>query len=193
MKCSSCGVEVSKDFTFAIKKNQCPACGGVIMPAEQLASFHRLKDLLGEISGIDVDEVASLVVANFEIKQLFKTSPQKQPKSNDDAEGGVEVVEDEELTEEQLKQKHLSKKLAEAKKLKKMRKEAYEDALRKQYGMGEIEDVEYDEDAPTLFENDIDPVEEARMAKRYQSIESSKENMLSGSGTFTRSSPDEEY
>ena len=75
MKCKSCRIVIEKVFSFAIKNNQCPACGKHIMSPEKLATFTSLQELIkGNFSDVDAEKVANLVVANFELKQLFKES-----------------------------------------------------------------------------------------------------------------------
>src|SRR5690242_8766379 len=73
MKCENCEVNVGQEFAFAIKNNQCPACGKSIMMPEKLASFLSLQNLLrSNFKELDVEKVASLVVANFNLSQIFK-------------------------------------------------------------------------------------------------------------------------
>jgi hypothetical protein len=73
MQCESCNVVIRPEFTHAIKNNQCPACGQGIMQQAKLASYLSLRSLLeSNVNDIDAETVASLIVANFELKQLFK-------------------------------------------------------------------------------------------------------------------------
>ena len=151
MKCESCAVTISPAFSHAINNNQCPACGKQIMKQAKLASFLSLKTLLDHSipeKGVDVDKIASLIVANFELKQIFKEDLQKS-----DEEGIMEVSEDdpEEKEEEKIldpdaeykaKQKRDAKAI-----LQKMRDEALDGALEERYGLGEGGLLLPDEDA----------------------------------------------
>lgn len=199
MKCVNCGVEVDKGFTFAIKKNECPACGKSIMPPEQLASFNSLKELLANVPHVDAEMVASLVVANFELKQLFKTAPGKnlpEVSATGNTENVVETVEEdvvehseENMTDEELDQIHKVKQVAEArKKLNQMKQDAYEDALREQYGMGGSDaDGEVADGAGDFFSGNSSPREQFDRMKSQQLQNERHNKMLSGAGGFTRS------
>ena len=89
MKCSNCKIDIAKKYSFAIKNNQCPACGKHIMQPEKLAAYTRLQELVkNNFSGVDCEKLANLVVANFELKQLFK-----EGNLNEDTESEVVVTE----------------------------------------------------------------------------------------------------
>ena len=95
MKCENCDTNVDSKFQHAIKNNQCPACGKSIMSPESMASFGALKQLIGgTFPNVDANKLASLVVANFEVKQRFKDLPKSDERGNIDTEGDVEVVEE---------------------------------------------------------------------------------------------------
>ena len=73
MRCSNCGVEVGKEFVFAIKNNTCPACGKCIMKSDQMGAYLSLCELLKSLmQEAMVEKVATLIMANFELKQTFK-------------------------------------------------------------------------------------------------------------------------
>ncbi|MFA5024038.1 MAG: hypothetical protein WC523_03740 [Patescibacteria group bacterium] len=73
MKCVNCGIEVSKEFMFALKANQCPGCGKAIMRSDQMGAYLSLCELLKSVlQDADVEKISALIVANFELKQSFK-------------------------------------------------------------------------------------------------------------------------
>lgn len=190
MKCTNCGVEVDKKFAHSVKKNECPACGKSIMSPEKLAAYGSLKELLSSLPNINASQVAGLVIANFDIKQLFKTAAHKNAVSADD--DVVEVTEgddDEAAANRTFDELHKAEQLAEAKKkLKEMKENAYEDALRDQYGMGSSEDGDVDGDGSDIFANlDGGQIKIVNQMKTDQKRETGMENMLSGQGGFTRS------
>jgi len=188
MKCNNCKVAIEKTFSFAIKNNQCPACGRHIMAPEKLAAYISLQELIKtNFSNVDAEKVANLVVANFELKQLFKESSVDEPTQSATETETVEVSEDE-MSDEEYDEVYKAKQIEDARtKLRRMKEEAYEDALRNQYGMGDIED----EDVPGsegFFEGEnMKPIEIADRMKQAQKQVTSKDKMLSGSGGFSRS------
>jgi hypothetical protein len=190
MKCNSCKIVVEKVFSFAIKNNQCPACGKHIMPPEKLAAYISLQELIkSNFSDVDAEKVANLVVANFELKQLFKESAVEESGGLVETDT-VEVSEDE-MTDEEYDEIHKLRQVEEARaKLKRMKEEAYEDALRDQYGMGEIED-EGGGDMPKsdgfFGDENMETAEIVNRMKGSQKQEVSQNKMLSGTGGFSRS------
>lgn len=180
MQCANCGVEINHKFRFAIKQNKCPACGQEIMDNTRLATYISLTTLLKENTNIkDTDEVVNLIVANFEVKQLFNVAPKvEKPKPE-----VSEVVEEQEemVVEEKPEDpdaEHKAKQIANAREqLKAMKKEAYEDALRSQYGMGD------GEGGADLFTIGSDNMH----MEREQKIEETRKKMLSGAGIVRRS------
>jgi hypothetical protein len=85
MQCESCRVCIKSEFIFAIQSNQCPACGKQIMQASKLASFLSLKSLLDDSlkdKNVDIDKLAAIIIANFELKQIFKEEFQNLPKES---------------------------------------------------------------------------------------------------------------
>lgn len=190
MKCNNCKIVIEKVFSFAIKNNQCPACGKHIMPPEKLAAYISLQELIkNNFSDVNAEKVANLVVANFELKQLFKESAAEESTPTSIETEIVEVSEDE-ITDEEHDEIHKMKQVKEARaKLKRMKEEAYEDALRDQYGMGEIEDESVDmPDSDGFFgDENMETVEIVNRIKGAQEQEVSKDKMLSGTGGFSRS------
>ena len=191
MKGNSCKIVVEKIFSFAIKNNQCPACGKHIMPPEKLAAYISLQELIkSNFADVDAEKVANLVVANFELKQLFKESAVEESvaKPVETETETVEVSEDE-MTDEEYDEIHKAEQLEEARaKLKKMKEEAYEDALRDQYGMSEVEDEGGDMPGSDggFFSKDLPPIEAANRMVQGQKQEVSQDKMLSGTGGFSR-------
>lgn len=158
MKCSNCGVIIKAEYTHAIQNNQCPGCGKGIMVQAKLTAFLSLRALLNDATSeknINVDKIASLIMANFEIKQIFQN--QELPK---DKEGGIIDVE-EDATENNIVYNkndpdadHKEYQMAEAKKilkLQKMRDAALQEAQKDRYGIGEENELD-EEDEETVYE-----------------------------------------
>lgn len=180
MRCENCKANIEATYVFAIKNNQCPACGKHIMAPEKLAAYASLKELLSSsFDDIDVDRVASLIVANFDLKQKFKEELQKS------SEGGtIEVSEDDEDFEDmdpKVAADEADKKvqMAEAKKmsekLKRMRNEALEGAMADHWGLGDA----------NAFSDEETVHEIVRRQKQEQSA--SAVTTGSGKSAFTRS------
>ena len=185
MKCNNCDINIDSKFYFAIKNNNCPACGKYIMPPEKLASYINLQQLIKDnFSDINSEKVATLIVANFELKQLFKESSgnSKIASRVSDDEETIEVSEDE-MTDSESDELHKANQMATAKaKLKSLREQAYKGALQKQYGMDEnSEESFFDAD------NDINPIEFANRVESEQKLTTSQSEMFSGTGGFSRS------
>ena len=177
MKCNNCKVAIGQQFIFAIKMNQCPACGSQLMHTEKLASYISLQQLLkNNFSNLEVEKITSLIIANFEIKQLFKDeSPQMENNT-------VEVIEDIESDEAYKKAQ-----MEDARK--QIREQEFENALKAQYG---LDGSGGDDDGSEIFnktdDSNIDLKEQARRMLEDVKKNEKYENMLSGSGGFTRSS-----
>jgi hypothetical protein len=143
MNCENCKTDIDEKFKAAIRNNKCPACDHAIMPTEKLASLISLKILLGNFKDLDVDKVASSIVANFDLKQVFKEELVKETKKGyvpDEEKINSEV--EEHLLEVEDKNKiddneYKKKQLAESKKvLQQMRDEAMTEAMAEQWGLG---------------------------------------------------------
>ncbi|KKL92815.1 hypothetical protein LCGC14_1880930 [marine sediment metagenome] len=129
MKCQNCKIEVDHKFEFAIRSNNCPACGKYIMVPEKLIAYTSLKELLStSVKNIDADTVTSLIIANFEIKQLFKEELQKSSEEGTIEVEEVEEDEPESIMHDGVKYEKPNKKKAKDM-LKKMRDEVFNEAL----------------------------------------------------------------
>lgn len=142
MKCQNCKIVIDSKFGFAIRSNKCPACGKYIMDPEKMFTYTRLKNLLHDnISEkeVDIDKIVSLVIANFEIKQLFKEELKKPDEEGiiKVGEGNDVVIVEEEEEEEDpdAESKAIQKKQAKDV-LQKMRDTALDGALQEKYGLG---------------------------------------------------------
>lgn len=113
------------------------------MDGKKLASYLSLQSLLSNnFSNIDAEQVANLIVANFEIKQLFK-----EELTSETTEGITEVVEEDEDTSNEQEvvdpdvlsdKEHKKRQMADAKEtLKKMREEALSEATAEHWGLGD--------------------------------------------------------
>jgi len=169
MKCQNCNVAVGQQFSHAIQNNQCPACGKPIMEQVKLASYLGLKTLLhNNFPTADAEKIATLVVANFELKQLFK----------EELTDGVseDIVVEEEIDPDVLADEESKvKQKAEAKDiLQKMRQEALDEAEADHWGLG---------NANGLVSDDGITHEDVNRMKQNQSAE----NIASGArGSFSR-------
>ena len=177
MKCSNCNIKIGQQFAFAIKKNQCPACGQQLMRPEKLASYTSLQQLLkNNFPNLEIEKITNLVIANFELKQLFKEEGA--------AEDTIEVIEEMD-SDQAYDEAHKKKQMEDAKQtINKVRDEAYEDALKAQYGMSNEEG----ENPFVNLSSNINPVEETLRLVDEAKKQEKYENMLSGTGGFRRSS-----
>ncbi len=176
MKCENCGVLINPDFGFAIKNNQCPACGKNIMSKEKAIAVSDLKSLLAEnIKGIDIDPIVSLVVANFDIKLISKNGLQKPVAQDKIDDAGSPPEKDDPDAEFKQKQKKEAQAI-----LRKLRDEALNGALHDRYGFEEDgAGVSIDigvNDGESTFE----------VAERIKK-EQKRDAVLSGGGSFKRS------
>lgn len=192
MKCNNCNIVIDNKFEHAIRLNNCPACGKYIMPPEKLAVYMSLQELIkSNFSDVDAEKVSNLVIANFELKQLFKDSKPKSEKIDSKREVSetetIEVSEDE-ISDKEYDEIHKAKQLNESRvQLKKMKEEAYENALKDQYGMGDIDDEVGDaSNADGFFGKDMETTEVADRMKGAQKQSTSQNKMLSGTGGFSR-------
>lgn len=184
MLCNNCNVKINPEFKFAIKNNKCPACGNEIMAAEQLMAFTALKELLLNVEKEDTDGIVSIIVANFDIKQKFKNvptaslakanAPQKKMGSLED----IEVVEDPDKKFDEEFKKNQMKKAKEM-----LKEQAYESALKNQYGMDDEEDMFGDDSG----EGEINPIVQATRMKQEFKKSDSQNKILTGGGAFSRS------
>jgi hypothetical protein len=169
------------EFIYAISVNKCPACGKCIMQKAKLAAFLGLRELLDNyisVKDVNIDKLASLIMANFEIKQLFNNNSESQvvEQPNDEENYGqdVNVEEESEDTDYEFK----TKQLAEAKEiLKKMRDEALSGAVKDRYGFG-------DEDSVLLDDGDTHELMNKKLQQHRQDIILSRSG---GKNSFHRS------
>lgn len=195
MKCSSCDVSIDPKFKAAIKKNECPACSGSILPPEKLAAMNSLKELLDKnivVKGVNTDALVSLIVANFDLRQLYREEKVDGLESKSD---------NEDITEEPEKAKKTASKSDSGDDLATLREEIYKDAERAQFGLetqleyGDPEldggaDVDFDFDTSNeVFdsEKNIDPKTMAARLKDERDKALRKARMESGVGGFRRS------
>lgn len=176
MKCQSCTVAISQEYTHAIKNNQCPACGEFIMKRAQMESFLSLKSLLaGNFPDWNTEPVAAIIMANFELKQISKQELTKPVEEGIiETEESMEVTEDEVDPDVESDEEYKKIQKAEAKQvLEKMRAEALDEAkdehIADEWGLGNANGV-------------ISP-DEVNQIKKKQSVD----NVLSGTrGAFRR-------
>jgi hypothetical protein len=180
MKCESCNIVVGSEFSFAIKSNQCPACGKSIMQTARLASYLSLKTLLeNNFPNIDIERVTNLIVANFELKQAFKENsvepaaskaPVVKNEQSEAEEAGPRVAVDSDgIKYEKLDDLNRNK-------LKKMRDEALKDAL------SSAEEIDFSEEV-LLSE---DPIANAELLKQRDKQIKASNSLSSGQGMFRR-------
>lgn len=174
MKCQNCSVNVGPEFVFALKTNKCPACGENIMEEEKLASFLNLQGLLrNNFQDLDVEKVASLIVANFELIQIVNEGNKQTANNSNISITQIEVKE--ELTDDQKSDEEFKRQQIKESKalLQKMRDEALEGAVADQWGLGNA----------NAFVEESDVREMAHFEKREQQTS----NILTGNkGSFRR-------
>lgn len=129
MKCSSCGVEINKIFALAYKRNECPSCGNKIVASGNPGAFVQLCSFLSEkieklsqsedVGETEIESLAADLINEFNIR--LKTDVAEETAFNANAASPS------------------SSALSEKEKLRKLRDEAYNDAIREQWGMsGEV-------------------------------------------------------
>jgi hypothetical protein len=136
MKCINCGIEVSKEFKAALTANKCPGCGKRIIESGNLSAFVPLCELLAGFKSMrteggglyedDIEALATLIISTFNVAiKGGKTQPEPEVEGEDpDA-------------------AYKARQMAEGKKtLKQLRDDAYNDALRGQFGMESVEKVD---------------------------------------------------
>lgn len=75
MKCKSCNEVVPSKFAHAIKQNECPLCGGEIMPAQLGIILAEMKNLL-DMAQKDqyMDEVKDWLASNYSLGAVNKNN-----------------------------------------------------------------------------------------------------------------------
>jgi DNA-directed RNA polymerase subunit RPC12/RpoP len=156
MKCGSCSVEIKPEFTYARKSNICPSCGNQIMPPERVELFNKLKELVGPaFATLDLSGPVCLDFGELDIYPMPAKVKVKQ--------SAVEVDEDDDGETRSISSNRVSS--GGQKSLQDLRKEAYDDAIRDQWGLNEP-------DAGQLL------IESKQ--------EQARENMLTGAGKVRR-------
>lgn len=180
MKCSSCKSDIDEKFKFAIKKNICPVCGESIMDADKLVAFTNLKNMLeANWDGLPVEQIATMVIANFELKQIFKKGETKETVMD------VEEPTPKPKSDKDFDEEHKRYQMEEARK--KIREEEYANALRNQYGMGDTAGDGEESDSDFWDEQDANPIAMAHKAKTEYKQKEAYEKMVSGQGKVARS------
>lgn len=102
MNCASCGTQVPSAFGYALRKNECPACGKAIMDEESMAIVEELRDFILQTVKVreeTADALAMALMVSYSISRhtdqpLSKRSV-RQPKngtivqrSDEDGEAG---------------------------------------------------------------------------------------------------------
>lgn len=85
MDCASCGTQIPASFGHAIKKNECPACGNVLMDEESMALIEELRGFILETVKVreeTADTLAMALITTYDIggrggaqKPLSKRTP----------------------------------------------------------------------------------------------------------------------
>lgn len=183
MKCSSCNIDVAKELKFCISQNKCPACGGKIVNSGSMSSFVALHDLISAFFGetiqgdpLNPEELATRIVTNFSVNQRGTKSEVVQPVLDEQAEPAPDQLDDEEYKKKQM---------AAARKA--LKQEAYEEALKAQYGMGEIEGNDGLFSSGLTDGEIVNPVLQANVLKQEFKRQQSLQNMESGAGKVKRS------
>ena len=130
MKCFSCKVEVNSKFKFALTQNKCPACGDSIFSEQGLADYNFLKTLIEPLVNVNsLEKIIGVITDNFELtKKAIKV------KSNDEQ---VELIDDVIVDEdEEYKINQMREARVIGDKLKKLREDAFNDALIDEFGLG---------------------------------------------------------
>src|SRR5271170_5480410 len=74
MKCKSCEEVVPSKFAHAIKQNECPLCGGEIMPVQLQNILSSLKTLMEEAKDKYMDEVKDWLASNYSLGTVNKNN-----------------------------------------------------------------------------------------------------------------------
>lgn len=93
MKCASCGAQIPASFGHAIRKNECPACGNILMDEESMAFIEELRGFIlntVKVREETADTLAMALVAAYDMAgreevqhpQLSKRSPAKPVRKN---------------------------------------------------------------------------------------------------------------
>jgi hypothetical protein len=176
MKCESCGMQISSEFAFAINNNQCPACGKQLMQAMKLASYVSLCELLKENIGYAESEnqkIANLIIANFELKQIFKEEIKNTQLKSVKESAAIEVEEEQNVVidENGIRYETFDKEKSQDL-LQKMRDEALESVLNDRNDLDLINETALAED----------PIANAQLIKQEQKRIAAQEAVIGGLG-----------
>lgn len=75
MNCNSCGIEIPSSFSYTIKKNECPACGSVLIDTETMAFVEELKSFI--LDTVEIREEIADVLA-FSLVVSYNIFEKKQ-------------------------------------------------------------------------------------------------------------------
>lgn len=182
MNCENCKVRIGAEFIFAIKQNKCPACGENIMAGDKLSSFLSLQTLLkSNFQDLDVEKISSLIVANFELTQIFK-----------DSDTQVAIVNNASTKEDENKKadaEFKKKQMEEARRIKQMRDDALNEAQAESWGMKFDEDGTTGEYNDEIEQADIfgeTTTDEIRKMAHEEKMSASRDKMLNSGGMFRR-------
>lgn len=73
MNCASCGAQIPASFGHAIRKNECPACGSVLMDEESMALIEELRVFVlntVKVREETADTLAMALIAAYEIRPI---------------------------------------------------------------------------------------------------------------------------
>jgi hypothetical protein len=135
MKCNSCGIEVSSDFSYAIKINKCPACGQDILSAKD-----SILNLLGHLFDNEgAVKIACLIMDNFSFEISCVDNNTKLTVLERKMKNAVKEKENENegpvVTEDGIRLEKFDKN-ASKDILQKMRDEVLNNAVEDRYGIG---------------------------------------------------------
>ena len=161
------------------------------MDKDNLIAYMGLQEIIEKHSpDIDKEKLAGLIVANFEVKQLFNKGPDVETGVAKDKSENIEQAETvvEEDPDVAYDKEYKERQMTEAKsKLVAMREEAYGDAMRAQYFPEDNPDVDFNLDSEgDPFGNETTE-EMANRLKQEYNRDQKHNKMLSGAGGFTRS------
>ena len=182
MICASCGITISKEMKFCISSNRCGACGNKIVNSGSMSSFVALHDLISSFleetkqgDPINAEELATRIVTTFAVNPKGAKQEIAQTTANL-SELAPGQLEDEEYKKRQM---------AAAREA--LKQEAYEDALRGQYGMGEADSDESIFPSGLADGEIVNPIVQANALKQKFKREQSLQNMESGAAKVKRS------
>ena len=96
MNCQKCLTDIPSAFSFAIKNNQCPGCGGRILSESRMKTFLQLKEELGKVELVldkdtNCERIAMFIISKFNIQA--PTSSQQENKELIKQDNGIIIKE----------------------------------------------------------------------------------------------------